>query len=757
MSQFIKKEFVEDFYQKFEEKLSKIKEKINRPLTLTEKLIYAHFYNEDLDKFEEPKRGESEIELAPDRVVMQDATAQMAVLQFISTGVKKVATPTSIHADHLICADQGGESDLENAKATNKEVYDFLASAAKKYGIDFWQPGSGIIHQIFFENYAFPGSMVIGTDSHTPTAGGMGMFAVGVGGADAVDVMTKQPWLLKMPQIVGVKLTGKLSDWASPKDVILYLLSILSVKGGTGKVLEYFGEGVKTLSATGKSTITNMGAEAGATTSIFPLDQTIKKYLKATNREEIAKILENYENSVKADQEVYENPNDYYDEIIEIDLSEIEPCLNGPHTPDAYIPISQVKEKFEELEIPQKVSAGLIGSCTNSSYEDIKRAAKIGEKALDKGLKLKAELYISPGSNQIRATMDKEGFTEIFEKLGAKILTNSCGPCIGQWNRVFEKEKNTIVTTFNRNFQKRNDGYEETQAFLASPETVMALALSGFADFDPRSETLLNQEEKEVKLEVPTPEDIPQEGFTSADLNYLKPAEDGDQVEILVNDGSDRIQLLEPFQKWDLTQDFKDLRILLKVKGKCTTDHISPAGPWLKYRGHLDNISQNMYLGAENVFASEPGKAVNVETKEEKEVHEVARDYKKEGIGWVVIAQDNYGEGSSREHAAMEPRFLGGTAIIAKSFARIAETNLKKQGLLPLWLKDPTDYDKFKQFDRVDILNLAELKPNSEVKILVKHEDGTEEEIPAKHTLSSEQIEWFFEGSALNKAAKELG
>ena len=750
MSKFINLEKLKSLYNKIEKCSEKARNELNRNLTLTEKILYSHLY-QDINVGEFTK-GESDGVFAPDRVVMQDATAQMAVLQFISTQVNKVMTPTSIHCDHLLRAINGGASDLENAKNVNKEVYNFLGSAAKKYGMDFWEPGSGIIHQIVLENYAFPGGMIIGTDSHTPTAGGLGMLAIGVGGADAVDVMTAQPWQLKIPKIIGVKLTGKLEGWTSPKDVILYLLGQLSSKGGTGKIVEYFGSGVETLSCTGKATITNMGAELGATTSVFPYDASMQNYLDATDRSDVRNIADEYQHLFKADPEVLENPENYYDEIIEINLSELEPAWTGPHATDAYHPISTLESVKNELDLPDEVSACLIGSCTNSSYEDLNRAAKIAEDAYNKGLRLKAKLLISPGSNQIAATMQQEGFTEIFEKIGGVILTNSCGPCIGQWDRKDKQgEKNVIITTFNRNFKKRNDGQEVTNAFLASAEIVIAAAFSGSMTFNPSTDKLLNENGEEVSLSVFEVDDLPSQGFASAPLDYIPPAENGDNLQVEVDPNSERIQLLEPFNEWNLEQDFNNLVVLVKADGKCTTDHISPAGPWLKFRGHLDNISKNMYSGAVNAFSGEIGKGKNIFKGNVDEYNQVAREYKKDGQGWIVIGDENYGEGSSREHAAMEPRFLGCRSVIAKSFARIAETNLKKQGILPLWLKNPADYDKFKEESRVEILNLDKLGASKEVQIKIDNET-----IIATHTLSDEHIKWFYAGSALNKVGKEL-
>ena len=816
MSKFINQEKLKAQYEKNAQTIKDARDKIGKPLTLTEKILFTHLYKHDVD-VSQLKRGEADLELAPDRVVMQDATAQMAVLQFISAQVPQVKTPTSIHCDHLIRACNGGKEDLEKANITNKEVYDFLGSAAKKYGMDFWEPGSGIIHTIALENYAAPGQLMIGTDSHTPTAGGLGMMAIGVGGADAVDVMTAQPWQLKNPKIVGINLKGELSKWASAKDVVLYICGKLSTKGGTGKVLEYFGEGAAKLDAVAKATITNMGAEVGATTSVFAYDDAAKKYLQATGREDIANIASEHEDNLKADVEVLANPEEYFDEVIEIDLATIETAVAGPDTPDAYWPVSKIKStsdskdgaktiagdenkkctcpcvavfsffktgwnKFLEIEcvknckplqkflakcssnycasnskgysslgLPEKVSACLIGSCTNSSYRDFVRAASILKQASEQGLKLKTDLLVSPGSNKVAATLERDGILNIFRDAGAKILTNSCGPCIGQWDRQNPPEgTNVIVTTFNRNFKKRNDGREDTKAFLAGAEMTTALALAGNINFDPANDTITNDKGEEVKLNIEAVADLPENGFAQAELNYVAPAEDGSNLEVIVSPASERIQLLQPFNKWNTEKDFNDLYILVKAKGKCTTDHISAAGPWLKYRGHLDNISGNMYMGAVNAFNDETGKGKNIETGEVDEFNKVARSYKEKGIGWVVVGDENYGEGSSREHAAMEPRFLGARAVITKSFARIAETNLKKQGVLPLILADANDYDKFQEEDKISISNLDNLAPGSNVHILIKHKNGEEKKIEASHTMSDIEIKWFRAGSALN-------
>jgi aconitate hydratase len=758
MSKYVDTKAVKSIYENSAKRISAVKEQTGKPLTLTEKILFSHAYRNNFDA-NKVERGVSDIDLAPDRVCMQDATAQMAILQFISVGVGKVATPTSVHCDHLIRAKEGAEKDLETAKTVNKEVYDFLSSASKKYGMDFWKPGAGIIHQIFLENYAFPGGMVIGTDSHTPTGGGLGMVAIGVGGADAVDVMTKQPWQLKSPKVIGVHLKGKMSGWTSPKDVILKLCGILSVKGGTGKILEYFGEGCESISCTGKSTITNMGAELGATTSLFPYDSRMADFLRATDRAEVAELADEYREILTADAETAQNPSEYYDEVIEIDLSTLEPAANGPHTPDAYYPLSEMKEKYPALNLPEHIAVCLIGSCTNSSYEDISRAAAIADHAHKNGLKLKSGFMISPGSNLIAETMKRDGFTEIFEKVGGTVLSNSCGPCIGQWDRsdIKKGEKNVIVNSFNRNFKKRNDGNEETYAFVASPEMVTAFAFAGNITFDPRTDTLTNQKGEEVKLHVPQVDDLPKQGYAKAEAGCEPPAADGSALKVEVDQASERIQLLEAFPVWNTTEDFNEMPILVKALGKCTTDHISPAGPWLKYRGHIDNISPNMYSGAVNAFhPDKTGEGKNVISGEFAEYNEVARDYKKDGITWAVIGDENYGEGSSREHAAMEPRFLGCGAVITKSFARIAETNLKKQGVLPLTLQNVTDYDIFQETDRIAIHNLDKLEPNVPLVVTITHEDGSSDEITVDHSLNPEQIKWFYAGSALNKAGKDL-
>lgn len=751
-------DLIKKVYSDFADRVDHAKKILGRPMTYAEKILYAHTWEKPTRPFE---RGKDFVEFRIDRVAMQDATAQMALLQFMSVGLPKVAVPTTVHCDHLIQAQVGAEADLLRAFDENKEVYDFLQSVSAKYGIGFWKPGAGIIHQVVLENYAFPGGMMIGTDSHTPNAGGLGMIAIGVGGADAVDVMAGMPWELKFPKLLGVKLTGKLNGWVSPKDVILKLAGILTVKGGTGYIIEYFGEGTKSISCTGKGTICNMGAEVGATTSIFPFDERMVDYLNATGRDAVAelavKLAYSASNYLAADPEVELEPERFFDQVIEINLSELEPHLNGPFTPDLAWPISKMKEAVQQNNYPEKISAALIGSCTNSSYEDIERAASVAKQALQKGLKAKTQFTITPGSEQIRATIERDGQLKTLTDLGGVVLANACGPCIGMWKRMDVKigERNTIVTSFNRNFAKRNDGNPETLAFVASPEITTALAIAGKLTFNPMTDTLVNEAGEEVKLDPPEGVELPQDGFVVDEKGYIPPAEDGSDIEVIIKEDSERLQALTAFEKWD-GKDFIDLPVLLKVKGKCTTDHISPAGPWLRYRGHLDKISDNMFLGAVNYFTNEAGKTKNLLTGEYKNVSEVAREYKKNGIGWVVIGDENYGEGSSREHAAMEPRYLGGKAIIVKSFARIHETNLKKQGILALTFANPDDYDKIREDDRVSIVGLNEFAPGKPLKMIVKHSDGTTDEIWLNHSYNENQIEWFKAGSALNLVAQQF-
>ncbi|MBT8378278.1 MAG: aconitate hydratase [Ignavibacteria bacterium] len=745
-------DMIKERYNDFRVKIAEIRKVLNRPLTYAEKILLSHLYE---NPAKELKGGVDYAELSPDRVAMQDATAQMALLQFMSAGRKESAVPATVHCDHLIQAQVGAKDDLLRANEENKEVFDFLESISRKYGIGFWKPGAGIIHQVVLENYAFPGGMMIGTDSHTPNAGGLGMIAIGVGGADAVDVMAGMPWELKWPKFIGVKLTGQMNGWTSAKDVILKLAGILSVKGGTGAIVEYFGEGTSSISCTGKGTICNMGAEIGATTSVFPFDEKMSSYLRITKRADVAALAEGLAHELKADDEVFENPEKYYDQVIEINLSELEPHLNGPFTPDKAWPVSKMKEAVKQENYPDKISVALIGSCTNSSYEDIDRSASIAKQALSKGLKTKSQFTITPGSEQVRATIERDGQLKLLSDIGGLILANACGPCIGMWKRMDIKtgEKNTIVTSFNRNFAKRNDGNPETLAFVASPELTTALALAGSLSFNPITDKIENEKGEKIKLDPPSGEELPPRGFDEGSSGFIAPAKDGLSVEIKVNPESERLQLLSPFEKWD-GKDYNDLPVLLKAKGKCTTDHISMAGPWLRFRGHLDNISNNMFLGAINYFTDDAGKAKNIFTGETKQVQEVAREYKAKGIGWVVIGDENYGEGSSREHAAMEPRFLGGKAIIVKSFARIHETNLKKQGMLPLTFTNPDDYNKIKEDDKIELL-VTELKPDTPLKMIVKHSDGSKDEVMLNHTMNETQIKWFKAGSALNLIAEK--
>jgi aconitate hydratase len=742
-------DLIKKVYSELPERVKKARNVLNKPMTYAEKILYSHlFAAQELAAF---NRGADYVDFAPDRVAMQDATAQMALLQFINSGKKTTAVPSTVHCDHLIQAQVEGKTDLGVAKDINKEVYDFLESVSNKYGIGFWKPGAGIIHQVVLENYAFPGGMMIGTDSHTVNAGGLGMVAIGVGGADAVDVMAGMAWELKMPKLIGVKLTGKLSGWAAPKDVILKVAGILTVKGGTGAIIEYFGEGAKSLSATGKGTICNMGAEVGATTSIFAYDESIERYLKATGRAQVAEVANTVKADLDADAEVYENPELYYDEVIEINLSELEPHVNGPFTPDRATPISQMKEVAVENGWPLEVSVGLIGSCTNSSYEDISRAASIAKQAEEKGLITKAEYTITPGSEQVRYTIERDGFIETFEKIGGKVFANACGPCIGQWARegADKQEKNTIVHSFNRNFSKRADGNPNTHAFVTSPEMVTALAIAGRLDFNPATDTLTNKNGEEVKLDLPTGDELPTKGFEVEDAGFQAPAADGSGVEISVSDESKRLQLLYPFAAWN-GQNITGAKLLIKALGKCTTDHISMAGPWLRFRGHLDNISNNMLIGAVNAFNSETNKVKNQLTGTYDAVPAVQREYKAAGIPTVVIGDQNYGEGSSREHAAMEPRHLGVKAVIVKSFARIHETNLKKQGMLGLTFANENDYDLIQEDDTFNFVDLVEFAPGKQLTLEVVHNDGSKDTIKLNHTYNQQQIDWFKAGSALN-------
>ncbi len=722
---------------------------VGRPLTLSEKILYSHLWDGDAKTAFE--RGKSYVDFAPDRVAMQDATAQMALLQFMQAGRKKVAVPSTVHCDHLIEAKVGSDADLSIANEKNREVYDFLKSVSNKYGIGFWKPGAGIIHQVVLENYAFPGGMMIGTDSHTVNAGGLGMIAIGVGGADACDVMSGLAWELKFPKLIGVKLTGKLNGWTSPKDVILKVAGILTVKGGTGAIVEYFGEGAIAMSCTGKGTIANMGAEIGATTSTFGYDDSMSRYLKSTGRADVAALADGVKQHLTADAEVYADPAKYFDQLIEINLSELEPHLNGPFTPDLATPISKMKEAALANGWPTKIEVGLIGSCTNSSYEDISRSVSLAKQASEKGLVPKAEFTITPGSEQVRYTIERDGFIDVFNKIGAKVFANACGPCIGQWARAGSEkaEKNTIVHSFNRNFAKRADGNPNTFAFVGSPELVTALAIAGDLTFNPLTDSLKNEKGEMVKFDAPTGVELPPKGFDVKDAGYQEPVADGSGVQVAVSPTSDRLQLLDSFPVWEGT-DLKGLKLLIKAKGKCTTDHISMAGPWLKYRGHLDNISNNMLIGAVNFFNEKTDNVKNQLTGSYDAVPKVQRAYKAANVGSIVVGDENYGEGSSREHAAMEPRFLGVRAILVKSFARIHETNLKKQGMLGLTFANKDDYTKILEDDSIDIVGLTSFKEGVPLTLVLNHKDGSKEEIKANHTYNASQIEWFKAGSALN-------
>ncbi|MCX6324388.1 MAG: aconitate hydratase [Sphingobacteriales bacterium] len=746
---------IKKVYASFPERISAAREAVGRPLTLTEKILYAHLWQGNAT--EAYNRGQSYVDFAPDRVAMQDATAQMALLQFMQSGRTAVAVPSTVHCDHLIEAKVDSKTDLTRAVSESSEVYDFLASVSNKYGIGFWKPGAGIIHQVVLENYAFPGGMMIGTDSHTVNAGGLGMIAIGVGGADACDVMAGLPWELKMPKLIGVKLTGKLNGWTAPKDVILKVAGILTVKGGTGAVVEYFGEGAINMSCTGKGTICNMGAEIGATTSTFGYDESMSRYLKATGREEIAAIADTIKEHLTGDAAVYENPSAYFDQVIEINLSELEPHLNGPFTPDLATPISKMKEAAAANNWPTKIEVGLIGSCTNSSYEDISRAVSLARQVQEKGLKLNAEFTITPGSEQVRYTIERDGFLEVFDNIGATVFANACGPCIGMWARVgAEKaEKNTIVHSFNRNFAKRADGNPNTFAFVGSPEIVTAMAIAGDLSFNPLTDSLTNDKGEQVKLDPPTGFELPPRGFAVDDPGYQAPAIDGTGVQVKVAPDSKRLQLLEPFTAWEGT-DLKGLKLLIKAKGKCTTDHISMAGPWLKFRGHLDNISNNLLIGAVNAFNEKTDQVKNQLTGEYGTVPSTQRAYKAAGIGTIVVGDENYGEGSSREHAAMEPRHLGVRAVLVKSFARIHETNLKKQGMLALTFDNKADYDKFREDDNIDIIGLTNFTPDQKLTLVLHHADGTQENVLANHSYNEQQIEWFKAGAALNIIRREF-
>ncbi len=741
-------------YGNFGPRIKVARNVLKKPLTLSEKILYSHLF--DSEKVSDFQRGADYVDFAPDRVAMQDATAQMALLQFMNSGKNQTAVPSTVHCDHLIQAEVEGVTDLKHALNTNKEVFDFLESVSNKYGIGFWKPGAGIIHQVVLENYAFPGGMMIGTDSHTVNAGGLGMIAIGVGGADAVDVMAGMPWELKFPKLIGIKLTGKLSGWTAPKDIILKVAGILTVKGGTGCIVEYFGEGAEALSATGKGTICNMGAEIGATTSTFGYDESMERYLRSTGREEVADLANGIKEHLTADAEVYANPEQYFDQLIEINLDELEPYINGPFTPDRATPISKMAEEAKKNGWPTKVEVGLIGSCTNSSYEDISRAASLAEQAVKKNLKPKSQFTITPGSEKVRYTIERDGFIDTFNKIGASVFANACGPCIGQWNRpgADKGEKNTIVHSFNRNFSKRADGNPNTHAFVASPELVTALAIAGDLGFNPLTDTLENENGEQVKLDAPTGFELPPKGFDVKDAGYQAPAEDGGSINIVVADDSKRLQLLSAFTPWN-GQNIEGAKLLIKAEGKCTTDHISMAGPWLRYRGHLDNISNNMLIGAINAFNGESNKVKNQLDGAYDEVPKVQREYKAAEVPTIVVGDHNYGEGSSREHAAMEPRHLGVKAVIVKSFARIHETNLKKQGMLGLTFTNESDYDKIKEDDSFNFIDLVDFTPGKPLTLEIVHVDDSRDKITLNHTYNQQQIDWFKAGSALNLIKKQ--
>ena len=747
-------EMIRKIYGQLPGKVAAARTMLGRPLTLAEKVLYAHAYETPSAPY---ARGKDYVNFSPDRVAMQDATAQMALLQFSTCGRDQVAVPSTVHCDHLIQAKVGANADLATAVDVNKEVYDFLASISNKYGIGFWRAGAGIIHQVVLENYAFPGGMMIGTDSHTPNAGGLGMIAIGVGGADAVDVMAGLPWELKMPKLIGVKLTGKMSGWTSAKDIILKVAGILTVKGGTGAIVEYFGDGAESLSCTGKATICNMGAEIGATCSMFAYDEKMGDYLRGTNRADVADLAKGVAEHLRPDADVYADPAKYYDQLIEINLSELEPYVNGPFTPDLATPISEMAAAVKANGWPDAVEVALIGSCTNSSYEDISRSAFIAKDAMDKGLKAKSEFTITPGSEMVRFTIERDGFLGTFDKMGGVVLANACGPCIGQWSRhvADPNKKNTIVTSFNRNFAKRNDGLASTHAFVASPEIVTAFAISGSLSFNPLKDKLKNENGEEVMLDEPQGFEMPPKGFSVEDPGYVAPAADGSGVQVIVSPASDRLQLLEPFNAWG-GNDYIGLKLLIKAFGKCTTDHISMAGPWLKYRGHLDNISNNMLIGAVNAFNMDTNKVKNQLDGSYNEVPKVQRAYKAAGIGSIVVGDENYGEGSSREHAAMEPRHLGVNVILVKSFARIHETNLKKQGMLAITFADKADYDRIQEDDSINIVGLTTFAPGVQLSVVLNHKDGSKEEFKVNHTYNEQQIEWFKAGGALNVIRSEF-
>jgi aconitate hydratase len=748
-------DMIKKLYAEMPAKVEAARKMLGRPLTLSEKILFSHLHSDQ--KLESFERGGSYVDFAPDRVAMQDATAQMALLQFMQAGRPKVAVPSTVHCDHLISAKVEAKQDLQVATTESKEVYDFLASVSNKYGLGFWKPGAGIIHQVVLENYAFPGGMMIGTDSHTVNAGGLGMLAIGVGGADACDVMAGLAWELKWPKLIGIKLTGKLNGWTAPKDVILKVAGILTVKGGTGAIVEYFGEGATSMSCTGKGTICNMGAEIGATTSTFGYDASMSRYLSSTGRADVAALADTVAAHLTADPEVYADPTKYFDEVIEIDLNTLEPHLNGPFTPDLATPISKMKEVALANGWPTKIEVGLIGSCTNSSYEDISRAVSLAKQVSEKGLTTKAEYMITPGSEQVRYTIERDGFLDVFSQIGAKVFANACGPCIGMWERVGaeKKEKNTIVHSFNRNFAKRADGNPNTYAFVGSPEIVTALAIAGDLTFNPLTDTLTNDKGEQVKLDAPTGDELPVRGFAVEDAGFQAPAEDGSKVVVAVDPASKRLQLLDPFTAWEGT-DLKSLKLLIKAKGKCTTDHISMAGPWLKFRGHLDNISNNLLIGAVNFFNEKTDNVKSQINGNYDTVPNTQRAYKAAGIGTIVVGDENYGEGSSREHAAMEPRHLGVRVVMTKSFARIHETNLKKQGMLALTFANKADYDKIQEDDSIDIIGLTNFAPGKPLTVVLTHKDGTSDTIHANHTYNQQQIEWFKAGGALNIIRKQV-
>ncbi|MDZ4840037.1 MAG: aconitate hydratase [Bacteroidota bacterium] len=748
-------DLIKKVYDNMPSRVDQARKTLGRALTLSEKILYSHLF--EAEPTVELPRGNAYVDFAPDRVAMQDATAQMALLQFMLCGKDETAVPSSVHCDHLILAEKGAELDIKKSLGENAEVFQFLSDVSTKYGIGFWKPNAGIIHQVVLENYAFPGGMMIGTDSHTPNAGGLGMIAIGVGGADAVDVMVGMGWELKMPKLIGIHLTGRLNGWASAKDIILLVAGILTVKGGTGCIVEYFGEGADSLSATGKGTICNMGAEIGATTSIFAYDEKMAAYLSSTGRAEVAEMANGLRSYLRSDDEVYANPSAYYDQLIEINLDELEPHINGPFTPDAAWPISKFADAVREHNWPDEIEVALIGSCTNSSYEDMTRASSIAAQAKSKGIKVSSEFTITPGSEQVRFTAERDGLLQVFDEIGGVVLANACGPCIGQWARhnADPNRKNSIITSFNRNFAKRNDGNPNTHAFVASPEMVTAMALGGRLSFNPLTDSITNINGEQVMLDEPKGIELPPKGFDVEDPMYQAPAENGNQINIEVDPHSDRLQLLSPFQPWD-GKDLKDMYLLIKARGKCTTDHISMAGPWLKYRGHLDNISNNLLMGANNFFNGMADHVKNQLTLEYGKVNAVARDYKKENIGCVVVGDENYGEGSSREHAAMEPRHVGARAVVVKSFARIHETNLKKQGMLAFTFANVADYDLILEDDKIDIVGLNDFKPGQAVKMVVKHVDGSHHDIMLNHTYNEMQIKWFEAGSALNMIRQQL-